>query len=113
MSDCLISTLTSISQNTFPNVRNGDKVALSNAGIGATDKMCGFDGGFDGDYDGIYAILFDLTTDPNYTNQIGTCYFDADAVKATNCANVAGSLLYNSNIRCDVQGQRTGKRWVA
>jgi hypothetical protein len=34
--------------------------------------MCGQNGGFNGDYDGIYAILFDLTTDPNYTNQIGT-----------------------------------------
>lgn len=94
-------------------MRNGDKVALSNVGIGATNKMCGQNGGFDDDYDGIYAVLYDITTNPDYTNQIGTCYFDSDAVKATNCANVAGSLLYNSNIRCDVQGPWTGKRWVA
>lgn len=91
---------------------------LSNVGPVATDKMCGQNGGFTGDYNGIYALLFDHTTDPGYTSQIGTCYFDTDAVKKTNCANVAGSMLYNSNIRCDVQGKWTEsgkkeKKWIA
>jgi hypothetical protein len=90
-------------------VQNGDQVAMSNVGIGAIPQMCGQNGGFTGDYDGIYALLFDITTGPDYTDQIGTCYFDTTSISNTDCANVAGSLEYNSNVRCDVQ-QNTEKR---
>lgn len=80
----------------FPDFCNGHNMAMSNVGPGSSANMCGQNGG--NPLGNTYALLYDLTVGPDYSVIVGNCDFDTDV--QYNCANVQGSVIYNSNLLC-------------